>query len=185
MRTRTTNRLRSTLDVLEARDVPVTLTEVNAIADVLPAIPDPSCGLPTIVGAGRLGPITTAPKPAPVLQTADSVITLRNGTARALRFTVQWEGREAAETFVLRPGQVKQVRYQEVGVFPVGRPATVQVDAGRGRPIAVFQATAGLVPDGSAGTGRVYTVRMMRGELAMVPNPGLPHRPVPVADRVG
>ena len=72
MRTRTTNRLRPTLDALEARDVPATLVEVNTVISVVAVAPNSAPVGPTILGAGRLGPYFTAASPAPASPTAET-----------------------------------------------------------------------------------------------------------------
>ena len=82
MPSRATNRIRPTLDALEAREVCTTLLGLQNVVDLL-----------SVVQVGDPGPALKPPH-RPVM--ADSVLTLRNATTHALRFTVQWEGSATA-----------------------------------------------------------------------------------------
>jgi hypothetical protein len=155
---RATNRIRPTLDALEAREVCATLLGLQNLVHVLSA-----------AQVGDPGPALKPPH-RPVM--ADSVLTLRNATTHALRFTVRWEGAAAAQTYTLLPGQAQRVWVRVTGSFPLDRPATIRVAAFDQSGPHVFQVTAAPAahgPTGPLGQGRIYTFRTVDGGLTLEP----------------
>ena len=160
MPSRATNRIRPTLDALEAREVCATLLGLQNVVDLL-----------SVVQVGRPGPALKPPH-RPVM--ADSVLTLRNATTHALRLTVHWEGAATAQTYTLLPGQAQRVWIRVTGSFPLDRPATVTVAAFDKSGPHVFQVTAAPAahgPTGPLGQGRIYTFRTVDGGLVLAPMP--------------
>jgi hypothetical protein len=152
--TRTTNRIRPTLEALETR-------EVYWVG--LPGLPIGT--LSPIVHLGPVAPsgpaVTAEPsiKPASQLHVADSVITLRNATSHAHHFTVLWEGSTTAQTYTLLPGQARRIWVREVERFPVSRAATIRLNVGsdKAAPLVfhVSAALSGAGPGGPIGQGAV------------------------------
>jgi hypothetical protein len=138
-----TNRIRRTLDALEAREV---------CWAGFPGLP--LGGLSPIV---HLGPTTPPAKPpAPGPHVADAVFTLHNGTTHAITVSVRWAGAATAEAYTLQPGESRPVWVREVERFSV-QTALVRVDGGR----QVFKVKAVLTaesPNGPVGPGTVCTI---------------------------
>jgi hypothetical protein len=134
-----TNRVRPTLDALEAREL---------CWAGFPGLP--LGGLSPIV---HLGP---AKPPAPGPHVADATFTLHNSTAHAITVTVRWQGAATAEAYTLQPGESRPIWMREVERFSV-QTALVRVDGGR----QVFKVKAVLIADGPNGPvdfGPVYAI---------------------------
>jgi len=127
MTRRAANRIRPSLDALEAREVPAGLFRS------------------TWSGVAHVGPAVAGPKI--VLLKYDSVFTLVNSTKQTLRFRVQWEGQGRAQAYELAPGQTKVVWLPEAGKWYPHRQAVITMSPGIGRlPVASFGASSDMAP---------------------------------------
>lgn len=176
---RATNRIRPTLEALEAREV--------YFAGVAMGLPYPSPAPPPAgpvtpavqVGDWRVEPAKDpgvrglAAKPLPpVLYQVDSVITLRNDTAKTIRLSVRWAGSTEVARHTLAPGQVERVTFRQVEKVRPNLTAIIQYAPEGGRMVRKVQVASGLVPvesDGtSQGSGREYTFRSTAGGIILV-----------------
>lgn len=138
------NRIRPTLDALEAREV---------CWAGLPGLP--LGGLSPIVHLGPVAP------PAHQLHVADSVFSLVNRTSHALHLRVHWQGATAAQSYVLMPGESRPIWIKEIERFPAARTAVIRIDGGA-NGVQVFRVKAALTadgPNGPVGHGPVYAFR--------------------------
>lgn len=127
MTRRPANRIRPSLDALEAREVPAGLLQS------------------TWAAAAHVGQAVAGPKI--VLLKYASAFTVVNETKQTLRFRVQWEGQGRAQAYELAPGQSKVVWTPEVGKWYPHREAVVAMGPGIGRlPVASFGVTSDMVP---------------------------------------
>ena len=168
---RPTNRIRPSLDALEVREVCFAGVALGMMPPVLGPLPPIGPIRPAVdVGALRPGAVTDPvvkgelTRPGPHLNRLDSVITLRNETATAIRFSVRWAGAAQATQYILAPGESQRVTFRQVEVFRANVSAVILYapDQGRAavRKAQVVSGVAAVGPDGtSVGDGRVYSFR--------------------------
>jgi hypothetical protein len=192
---RAANRIRTTLDALEAREVCFAGVSLGIPLPVMGPVPPAAVVAPVVqVGPSGVGPSkdlvghAPAAKPAPRLSQVDSVITLRNDTATPIRFSVRWAGSTGVTWYALAPGQAERVTFRQAEKVRPNLMAAIQYGpegGGSVRKAQVASAPAAVGDDGtSQGDSRVYSFRPTAAGVGLfAAAPGLAPPPSPYANR--
>lgn len=182
---RATNRIRTTLDALEAREVCFAGVSLGIPLPVMGPLPPAAVIAPVVqVGQMRVEPAKDLPvrgpvaKPIPVLNQVDSVITLRNETATTIRLSVRWAGSTEITRYTLAPGQAERVAFRQAEKVRLNLTAIIQYGPEPGRSVRKAQVASGLAAVGADGTsqgdGQVYSFRPTAGGIGLFSAPRVP-----------